>query len=321
MSDKRRCCAEREDVDNSRRSFLRGGTLSAMGLLALSTRQLAAKEETRTYRMEQIRSGVGFFYERGGTVGWLMTGDAVVVVDTDFPEGAVHLLAEIERRTSKPIEFVINTHHHGSHTSGNSVFQGKARALVAHENSKKNQLAEHERKGIWNRLTKTPDQYFPDVTFVKTWSRKIGGETVVATYLGPGHTDGDVLVHFQNANVVHAGDMLYHKTPPFFDQDAGASFLGAMDVVEKMIALFDEDTKFIAGHSGVAERVVGLREVKGYHEFLVRVRETVKVGIKAGRTKDQVSAIAVVPGAEEWRGDLLKSTLAAAYHELSKEPA
>src|SRR6188474_1360628 len=93
-----------------------------------------------TYEMKPLRRNVGIFSEKGGTIGWLIQPDSIVVVDTQFREQAGHLIDEIKKFPAAPMPYLINTHHHGDHTSGNIAFKGLAQHVLAHENSRTNQM-------------------------------------------------------------------------------------------------------------------------------------------------------------------------------------
>ena len=90
--------------------------------------------------MSSIRNNVGLFTERGGTIGWMISENGIVVVDTQFPEQSVHLIDEIKKQSGRKIDLLINTHHHGDHSGGNISFKGITNMLLAHENSRKNQV-------------------------------------------------------------------------------------------------------------------------------------------------------------------------------------
>ena len=117
--------------------------------------------------------------------------------------------------TTRKIDFLINTHHHGDHTSGNIVFRPAAAKIVAHRNVpalQKTQAADAKSEA---------QQAYADTTYDTTWSAKVGSETVSLKYYGPGHTSGDSVVTFQNANIVHMGDLMFYLRNPRVDRAAG----------------------------------------------------------------------------------------------------
>tara|TARA_R110001599_G_scaffold191266_2_gene386022 strand:+ start:22707 stop:23600 length:894 start_codon:yes stop_codon:yes gene_type:complete len=269
---------------------------------------LNALFEQDGYKMTPLRNNVGFFTEKGGTIGWMASNNGIVVVDTQYQDSAAHLIEELKKKTSRQIDLLINTHHHGDHTSGNIAFKGLAKQVVAHENSKANQ----------ERTSRNPDNtLLPDTTFKSgKWSKKVGDETMSLHYFGAGHTDGDSVVHFENANIVHMGDLLFNRRTPFIDKSAGANMASWQSVLEKTYNTFDSDTIFVYGHAGEGYDIQGKREdLKAFQNYLQKSLEYVKKGIDGGKTKEALSDVNEIPGAPEWKGSQSR-TIDAAYMEL-----
>ncbi|HEX9957979.1 MAG TPA: MBL fold metallo-hydrolase, partial [Fibrella sp.] len=193
----------------NRRQFVHNSAL-ALGGVSLINHSLFGKTVVEDpYKMKMVRDTVGVFTEKGGTIAYLKTQDGWVVVDTEFPEQAQHLVAALKKTADIPLNLLINTHHHGDHTGGNIVFKGLVSHVVAHENSLKNQKAVAEKSNTVDK------QLFPDVTFKDSWKQKVGSESIRAYYFGPAHTDGDAQIHFENANVLHMGDLMNNRRYPF----------------------------------------------------------------------------------------------------------
>src|SRR5204863_1028684 len=128
-----------------------------------------------------------------------------------------HLIDELKKRSEKPFQWLINTHHHGDHTAGNISFKGIAENVLAHENSLKNQ------KNVAVQQKTEDKQLYPDQTFTESWHQKIGKEKIAMYYYGQGHTNGDAIIHFEHANIAHMGDLMFNRRHPFVDRTAGAS--------------------------------------------------------------------------------------------------
>src|SRR5206468_8681283 len=126
------------------------------------------------YSIKMLRNNVGIFTERGGTIGFLLSKDGIVVIDAQFPDTAPHLIAELQKRDAHPIKYLLNTHHHGDHTSGNIAFKGIVDNVIAHENSLANQKAVAEKN---NSVDK---QLYPDKVFNTDWKLKMGDEKIKA---------------------------------------------------------------------------------------------------------------------------------------------
>src|SRR5258705_2502540 len=86
-----------------------------------------------------MTENIGIFTERGGTIAFLLSKKGIVVVDAQFPDQSKHLIDELKKRSDRPFELLINTHHHGDHTAGNISFKGLVPHVLAHANSLTNQ--------------------------------------------------------------------------------------------------------------------------------------------------------------------------------------
>lgn len=298
----------------SRRDFV---VLSSLGFVgALGNRLVFAQapagaaQPPTVPEFKDVRRNVGTFTARGGTIGYLVTPDAVVVIDSQFADTAPMFLNGMKPKTSRKIDLLINSHHHPDHTGGNKVMQPTVGKIVAHVNVpglQKKQAAQ----------TKTEDnQAYADTTFDKDWKIKVGKETVSARYYGAAHTSGDIAILFENANVVHVGDLMSFQRNPRADRPAGASVPNWIPVLERIVKDHSNDTVYIWGHSKVGERVTGsgkdLLELRDYFTALV---DFAKKQIAAGKSQEEILKTAAIPGWERYEGT--PTALEAAYLELS----
>ena len=238
----------------NRRLFLQNTSLALGGLMLQSNQIISNSLFQNPYKIKMIRGGVSAFSEKGGTIAFLQTKNNFVVVDSQFQEQSNHLITELKKLSENPIKFLINTHHHGDHTSGNIAFKGLVEHVVAHENSLKNQKI----AAIANKVEEK--QLYPDVTYSKNWKAKIDKETIKAHYFGAGHTNGDTMIHFEKANVVHMGDLMFNRRYPYIDKGAGADIKNWISVLDKANSTFDNDTIFIFGHAFDPEKITGNKE-------------------------------------------------------------
>lgn len=243
-----------------------------------------------TPRFDALRNNVGVFTARGGTIGWLIAPDGIVVVDSQFPDTAPLALAGIKERSARPIDLLINSHHHGDHTGGNAVFRPGVGKIVAHS-----RVPELMRTVAVAAKTEA-SQAYPDTTFDKTWAATVGGETIAAAHYGPAHTGGDIAITFRTANIVHMGDLLSSVRHPRADRPAGASVTGWVTVLEAVTREHDTDTIYIAGHAKVGTPVqVKRAEVLAFRDYLTAVVEFTRKGVAAGRSADELVAGASLP--------------------------
>lgn len=295
-----------------RRNFLLNTAVMAGAFSLLDKKSFASLFADPAYQFKPLRNNVGLFAEQGGTIAWMINKEGIVVVDAEFPEPANHLIAELKKQSDKPFEWLINTHHHGDHTSGNISFKGLVKHVAAHENSLANQ------KRVAEAQKKEDQQLYPDTTFTDKWNIKVGDESIRAHYFGPGHTNGDSMIHFEHANIVHMGDLVFNRRYPFIDRSAGASVKNWPVTLEHAQKTFDKDTLFVFGHAFDPLKVTGnMEDIKAMQNFMEKLADFVQGSIKAGKTKDEIIQSKSIPGVTEWQGDGIDRGLTAAYEEFS----
>lgn len=295
-----------------RRKFIQNAGLS-LGMIALSyNKSLAEILNQPKYQFKLLRNNVGIFTEQGGTIAWLSNSNGMAVVDTQFQNPAMNLIAELKKISEKPLQYLINTHHHGDHTGGNIAFKGFADKVVGHVNC----LGNHKKTAA--AQNSEDKQLFADTVFEKQWQAKVGSEKIQASYLGAAHTNGDIIVHFENANIAHMGDLMFNRRYPFIDKSAGANIQSWTEVLEKAIAKYDKDTLFIFGHSLDPEKVTGTKaDLRAMQNYLEKLLLFVKAELKAGKSKEEIMKASFIPGAEEYQGQGIERSLTAALQELS----
>jgi len=284
----------------NRRSFLQN-TAFTMGALF-----------QEPWKITMLRNDVGIFTERGGTIAFLLSKDGIVVVDSQFPDQSKHLIDELKKKSEQPFKLLINTHHHGDHSGGNISFKGLVEHVLAHENSKKNQ----ENSA---RQNKSEDkQLYPDQTYSNTWCQKVGKEKICLHYFGAGHTNGDSFIHFQHANIVHCGDLVFNRRHPYVDRNAGANMRSWINVLDKALNKFNKKTIYVFGHAGTGYEVTGKADdLKVFRDYVGNVLKFVEGEIKAGKTKEEILKASAIPGSDQWKGDGIQRPLTAAWEELT----
>lgn len=207
--------------------------------------------------------------------------DGVVLVDTCVAASAGKLLAALKRLSDKPLRFAIDTHVHGDHTGGNAVVQ-QAAPVIASDNVRRWLMS-------GNTVTKdkpSPPEALPVITFDGEMTLHLNGEEIRLLKLPPGHTDGDVVVFFRNANVVAMGDVFMSPAVSFGDRHYGGGSLRLMNELEFVLPLIAADAKVIPGHGVVSSRA----DVAGGLEVMKQMKATVENGIRAGKTLEQIQA-------------------------------
>lgn len=295
----------------NRRSFLQNSALT-VGALTLAQQNLLSSFFEDPWKITMLRNDVGIFEERGGTIAFLLSKKGIVVVDSQYPDQSKHLIDELKKKSENPFKLLINTHHHGDHSGGNISFKGIVEHVVAHANSKTNQ----EKSA---KQSKSEDkQLYPDITFTDTWSKRVGKEKMKLHYFGAGHTNGDSFVHFEHANIVHCGDLLFNRRHPFVDRGAGANMKSWMQVLDKALNKFDKETIYVFGHAGPGYKVTGTADdLNKFRDYIDNMLKFVEGQIKAGKTKDEILKTTIIPGGEDWKTDGILRPLTAAWEELT----
>ena len=295
-----------------RRSFLRASGLTLGSGLLFQKQLLASVLQQPAYKIQMLRDNLGIFTEKGGTIAFLLTNEGIVVVDSQFPEQSQHLIDELKKKSDKPFRLLINTHHHGDHTSGNISFKGLAQHVLAHSNSKLNQ------ENVAKQQKTEDKQLYPDQVFQDLWSEKIGKEKITLYYYGPGHTNGDSLVHFEHNDVLHMGDLMFNRRYPFIDRSAGANIKNWIAILDKTNKKFSKKTTFVFGHAHETASVTGGKEdLKLMKDFFEKLLVFTQSEIKAGKSKEDFLKNTAIPGVTEWKGDGIQRPLGAAYDEVT----
>jgi len=271
----------------TRRDFLAtSAAAAAVGILGRPILARAWQGQAAQPVFTPIRRNVGYFTMRGGTIGYLVNAGAVVCVDSQFPVEATACLNGLnERSGNRPVDFLINTHHHGDHTGGNISFRGSAKKVVAHVKAD-----EHTRQPPGGQPP--ADQLFADTTFADTWSADVGDERVGAKFYCRAHTSGDVAITFERANVVHMGDLMFNQRHPVVDRSAGATMRNWMTVLDRTARDHANDTIYIFGHAGTGQPVTGSQAaLVRFRDYLGAVLAFAEAQHKAGKSRDEILAM------------------------------
>jgi glyoxylase-like metal-dependent hydrolase (beta-lactamase superfamily II) len=306
----------------NRREFL---ALSSGAVVALRFRDVYAGQSAQppATRFETIRRNVGYFTGRGGTIGWLVNPNAVVVIDAQYPDTARICLTGVEEKSSRGIDLLFNTHHHADHTAGNPVFKPRTKRIVAQ--ARVPGLQKTAPPPAPSATTPEAAPVVADTTFDSTWSESLGDERVSATHYGPAHTGGDSVIRFEQANVAHMGDLLFHEMHPFVDRPGGASIQNWMKILETVTKELPADTIYIAGHARQGAPVALDRQaLQRQRDYFDAVLAHVRKGIAGGRSKEEIATLEELPGFPGLFAAPPRLTLAnvlgVAFDELTAKP-
>lgn len=254
--------------------------------LLLLTLAFAAAASAQV-QSQQISDNFHVIYGPGGNIGVYTGVDGIIVIDTKFAPQSTQIKTLIEQISSDNINFVINTHWHGDHTGGNENFATDGALIVAHEQVRRRMSMEVFLPLYNSRTTAAPGRALPTITFTDDISFHAGDETITAIHVPHAHTDTDAIVHFQDANIIQLGDLLWTDGYPRIDvQNGGGSVDGVISALHRALELANDDTQFISGHGPVPPR--GKRLVQNYVMMLQTVRNRVASMIAAGLSLPQI---------------------------------
>lgn len=234
----------------------------------------------------QAGEGVYMLTGAGGNIGVSVGDDGVFLIDDQFAPLNEKIKAAVARISDKPIEFVINSHWHFDHTGGNELLGGGGALIVAHENVRKRLTTEQFIEFFDKRIPPSPEIALPVVTFTDAVTFHLNGDEIEVFHVEASHTDGDAVVYFKKANVMHTGDVLFSEGYPFIDIENGGSVDGVIRVAARLLEIIDDDTKLIPGHGSLADK----SKLEEYYRMLVTLRNRVKTKIDAGMSLDEIIA-------------------------------
>ena len=274
--------------------------------LLLAGKQAFSQEQDNKVRAQEIKDGIYVIEGRGGNIGLSVGEDGAFMIDDKFAPMADNIkakIAEISPDTS--IEFVLNTHWHRDHTGGNESFHNDGSVIVSHENVRK-RLESGGVISFFNAEVPSANPgALPMITFTDNVSFHMNGQKLDIMHVGPGnaHTDGDSVVFFSPANIVHTGDLYFNGFYPFIDPDNGGSVTGVVEAVDAILAKIDDDTIVIPGHGPVSNKA----ELTAYRDMLSAVAENISSLKAEGKSEQEI--IAAKPTAdfdEAWGGGFIK---------------
>jgi cyclase len=300
-----------------RKKLVLAPALLAFLALPASAQQDFSKVEIKA---EKVADGLWMLTGSGGNIGVSAGPDGVFLVDDQYAPLTEKIKAAVKAISDRPIRFVLNTHWHGDHVGGNENLGKDGVVIVAHDNVRNRMSKEQFIRMFNSKVPASPAVALPLVTFAESLSFHLNGEDVDAIHVPPAHTDGDAIVFFRKANVVHAGDTLFNGMYPFIDISSGGSVDGMIRAAERVLEVGDAATKVIPGHGPLATKA----DVRAFRDMLAASRDAVKPLVAAGKTLDEVKAAKPTAALDEkWGKGFMKPEVWATvlfYSYGGKEP-
>ncbi len=267
--------------------------LAAAAVPLLAVAQDFSKVEIKT---TALRGGTHLLTGAGGNIVASVGDEGVFLIDDQFAPLSERIVAALAKLSDKPPRFVLNTHWHFDHTGGNENLGKAGAVIVAHDNVRKRMHAGQLLRG--DRVPPAPRTALPVVTFAGDLSLHLNGDEVRAWHVARAHTDGDSLVKFEKANVLHMGDIWFNGLYPFIDAESGGSIDGFLAAVERGLALSDADTLVVPGHGPVGNRA----ELAAYGAMLKDYRDRIAALKREGKSLEDVIALKPTAATDEQLG-------------------
>jgi glyoxylase-like metal-dependent hydrolase (beta-lactamase superfamily II) len=280
----------------------------------------AGAQDFDSVEIETLRltDGVYMLVGQGGNLGLSVGEDGAFLIDDQYAPLTEKILAAIGAVTSEPVRFVFNTHWHGDHTGGNENMGRAGALIVAHDNVRERMSVEQVLERIGRPVSTTAasaEGALPVVTFTEDVTFHINGDRLHAFHVSNAHTDGDAIVHFERANVVHMGDTFFRDRFPFIDTATGGSIDGIIAAAGRALAVMDAETQVIPGHGGLSTR----EDLRTYRDALKTMRDAVAALMERGRTLEEIQAARPIRAqAQAWgqSEDAERSFVATIHHGL-----
>ena len=255
-----------------------------------------------TVKVSKITENLFMLQGRGGNIAALTGLEGILIVDDDYKAVSEKLRDALKQLGSASPRFILNTHWHGDHTEGNFFF-GKESTIVAHINVRKRQLDPPIVFG--EKTAPYPSYALPVVTYTESMSLHINGEEVKLVHFPTGHTDGDSVVFFTKANVVHMGDDFFNGVYPFVDLDSGGSVQGLISNVGQLINMIPPEAKIIPGHGPIAT----VNDLKTFHQMLIETSTIVQDAMKKGTPLADIKKAGMPAKYASWGNYFIKTDM------------
>jgi glyoxylase-like metal-dependent hydrolase (beta-lactamase superfamily II) len=245
--------------------------------------------DTVKIRPVQVAENLYFLKGSGGNIGVFIGKDGTLMVDDQFAPLSNKINGAIKTLSPNDIRFLINTHLHGDHSGGNENFKKMGVTVVAHDMVRARMSKERVNPTDKTVTPPLPEDAWPVVTFSGKLNFYLNQEEIELLHVTPGHTDGDVVIHFKKANVYHMGDMFVTYGYPYIDYGSGGSINGFISSLDAFLGMMDDNTKVIPGHGELCTKA----DVKKFRDRLAEIRDEVAAALKKGKKPEEITSLPV----------------------------
>lgn len=226
-------------------------------------------------KVQKLNQNIYVLFGQGGNIAASIGEDGIYIVDDQFAKLSDDIKNKLKDIKPDLPEFVINTHHHGDHTGGNENFAKSGGHIISHDNVRERLKDKHGEAS----------HYLPVLTFSKDINLHFNDEHAKLVHYKNAHTDGDAIVFFDNANIVHMGDIYFNlNSLPFIDVNSGGSVNGVIDAVTDVLKKIDNNTQVIPGHGPISNK----QELNNYLHLVKKAKELVLEAMKTNKTEQAI---------------------------------
>jgi len=210
-------------------------------------------------RSNEVSNGIYMFMGAGGNIAVSTGDDGVLIVDDQYADMTAKIDAAISGLTDQPLRYVVNTHWHWDHTGGNENYGRAGKTIVAHENTYVRMASDQFVEAFNFRQPASPEEALPVITYNDTATLRFNDLTIRMIHVPNAHTDSDAFIHFEEANVIHTGDVYVTSAYPFIDSSTGGTLDGVIAALERLSVITDGDTVIIPGHGAISDRAGAMK--------------------------------------------------------------
>lgn len=282
------------------------GSFIALGLLASPAAYahgahipLSQQAQPTQITTTDLGDGLYMLQGRGGNIGVLAGEDGVFVIDSQYADMAPGILNAINEIAGTKPTYLVNTHWHGDHTGGNAILGENGATIIAHQGVRDRVTVDVTRDffGQENTTPASPEAAWPVITFNDQMSLYLNGQTIRLIHAPDAHTDGDTFIYFEEADVLHAGDLMFSGMFPFVDVTSGGTFSGFTAASKAMADLAGEETRIIPGHGPLSTEA----DIAEIITMLDGTVAAVKAELDAGKDIEAIlDAAPLTPWVEDW---------------------
>ena len=235
----------------------------------------------------KVSDGIYMLMGKSGNIGVSAGEDGVFMIDDQFAPLTTKIKAAVAKISDKPIGFVLNTHWHFDHTGGNENLGKEGTVIVAHDNVRERMTKDNFIAAFNKKVPAAPKIALPVITFNDTMTFHLNRQEIQVVHHSNAHTDGDSMVIFKSANVIHMGDTFFNGLYPFIDASSNGNINGVIAAAEVIISMADDNTKIIPGHGPLGDK----KALVSYRDMLVTVRDRMQKLIGQGKTLNEIVAL------------------------------